>query len=121
MKRVVCMLETFVRVFILYFSPFKLIQAAVLKSGGPYVLHVWFTRPFCKGLPSCFQSTSYASERYSLVSPVIFLVSICIVYGSSGMLSFFCDFRKCYVSRSYAGLCPAVLEWDSLVPYQALW
>lgn len=56
---------TLVKDFILNCSS-KLIQATVIKSGRPYLLHVWFPRPSHKGLPSCFQSILYASARYSL-------------------------------------------------------
>lgn len=62
----------------------------MLESGGPYLFHVWFARPFHTGLSRCFKSASFASERYGLD---ILLHSPKNLYcqSMSLILTFFCD------------------------------
>lgn len=45
---------------------FLLSRPVFMKSGGSYLLHVWFSRPFHKRMSSCFQSSAYASCRYRM-------------------------------------------------------
>lgn len=53
-----------------------------MKSGGSYLLHVWFSRPFHKRMSSCFQSSAYASCRYRMDGCINDFITT---------INFFCD------------------------------